>query len=82
MQGIATAAHDTGPAAAYYSRFHAAVARAQLTAWLAELPRGAGAPRAVGSPGGRPSGATLIDISGPGARAAEAALPHLSRRVA
>jgi hypothetical protein len=45
---------DTGPAADY-ARFHAAVARAQLKAWL-------------------PSGqARLVDISGPGATAAEVA---------
>ena len=34
---IATAVQDKGPAAERYSRFHAAVSRAQLLAWLAEL---------------------------------------------
>ncbi len=54
MQASASAVRDTGPAADY-ARFHAAVARAQLKAWL---------------PGGQ---ARIIDISGPGATAAEAA---------
>ncbi|HEX9043359.1 MAG TPA: methyltransferase [Trebonia sp.] len=49
-----TAEQDTGSAEGY-PRFHATVARAQLTRWL---------------PGGR---RFLIDISGPGARAAEVA---------
>ena len=54
MQASASAVRDTGPAADY-ARFRAAVARAQLKAWL-------------------PSGqARIIDISGPGATAAEAA---------
>ena len=58
MQAFASAVQDSGPAADY-SRFHAAVARAQLTAWLAEL---------------APTGQRfLVDISGPGARAAEVA---------
>jgi hypothetical protein len=48
---------DIGPAADY-ARFHDAVARAQLTQWLAEL-----APRPE----------LLIDISGPGAWASEVA---------
>ena len=54
MQATARAEQDTGPATGY-SRFHAAVALAQLTDWL---------------PGGR---RFLIDISGPGAGAAEVA---------
>jgi SAM-dependent methyltransferase len=49
-----TAEQDAGPADGY-PRFHAAVARAQLTSWL---------------PAGR---RFLVDISGPGARAAEVA---------
>jgi hypothetical protein len=53
----ASAVRDIDPASDY-SRFRAAVARAQLSAWLAELPRGQ---------------AQLVDISGPGAGAAEAA---------
>ena len=57
MQAIASGGQDTGPAADY-TRFHDAVAHAQLTRWLAEL-----APRPE----------LLIDISGPGARAAEVA---------
>jgi hypothetical protein len=115
VQAIASAGQDTGPAADY-SRFHAAVAHAQLINWLAELaprrgveggsspPRedegpqgvwgGAQSPHAgVGGspprggmggaqppmPGvrGSPPGPTehrfLVDISGPGARAAEVA---------
>jgi SAM-dependent methyltransferase len=54
VQATARAEQDTGPATGY-SRFHAAVALAQLTSWL---------------PGGR---RFLIDISGPGAGAAEVA---------
>lgn len=65
MQASASAVQDTGPAAERYSRFHAAVSRAQLLAWLAEL-----APP-VNHPG--PTELALIDISGPTARAAEAA---------
>jgi len=57
VQAIASGGQDTGPAADY-TRFHDAVAHAQLTRWLAEL-----APRRE----------LLIDISGPGARAAEVA---------
>jgi Methyltransferase domain len=57
VQAIASAVQDTGPAAERYSRFHAAVSRAQLLAWLAE----------VGS------ALALVDVSGPGARAAEVA---------
>jgi SAM-dependent methyltransferase len=59
VQAIASAGRDTGPAADY-PRFHAAVARAQLTSWLAELAPHQGH-------------AALIDISGPGAQTAEAA---------
>jgi SAM-dependent methyltransferase len=57
VQAPASAMQDIGPAADY-ARFHDAVAHAQLTQWLAEL-----APRPE----------LLIDISGPGAWAAEAA---------
>jgi SAM-dependent methyltransferase len=57
VQAIAGGGQDIGPAADY-ARFHDAVAHAQLTRWLAEL-----APRPE----------LLIDISGPGARAAEVA---------
>jgi hypothetical protein len=56
VQALASAVQDIGPAADY-ARFHDAVARAQLTHWLAEL-----APRPE----------LLIDISG-SARAAEVA---------
>ena len=68
MQAIATAVQDTGPATDY-SRFYAAVAHAQLTNWLAEL---------------APAGHFLLDISGPGARAADvaAAAGHSVLRVA
>jgi SAM-dependent methyltransferase len=59
VQAIASAVRDTGPAADY-SRFHTAVARAQLTNWLAELASLRGQ-------------AVLIDISGPGTRTAEVA---------
>jgi len=53
---IASAEQDTDPAA-IYPRFHAAVALAQLTRWLADLePRSA-----------------ILDISGPRSRAAEVA---------
>ncbi len=38
MQASASAVQDTGPAAERYSRFYAAVARAQLTAWLPGQP--------------------------------------------
>ena len=54
MQASASAAPDTDPAADY-SRFRAAVARAQLSAWLPAQPR------------------LIVDISGPGAGAAEVA---------
>ena len=37
MQASTSAVQDTGPAADSYSRFHAAVSRAQLTAWLVDL---------------------------------------------
>lgn len=57
MQASGSAVRDTGPVADY-SRFRAAVARAQLSQWLGQLPRGP---------------AELIDISGPGAEAAEVA---------
>jgi hypothetical protein len=61
VQAIASAVQDTGPATDY-SRFYAAVAQAQLTQWLAELapPRGLAAP--------------IVDISGPGTRAADVAV--------
>jgi hypothetical protein len=86
VQASASAVRDADPAADY-SRFVAAVARAQLTGWLAELPpRQAvrtGGHRGARGNGGReppmredcPRGQTqlLIDISGPGAGAAEAA---------
>ena len=67
MQAIATAVLDSGPATDY-SRFYAAVADAQLTHFLAELP----------------TARFLIDISGPGARATEAATAagHTVLRVA
>ena len=55
MQVIARVEQDDSPAASY-PRFHAAVARAQLTRWLPDGSR------------------CLLDISGPGARAAEAAV--------
>ena len=56
MRVIASAEQDTDPAA-IYPRFHAAVALAQLTRWLADLePRSA-----------------ILDISGPRSRAAEVA---------
>ncbi|MGD0701765.1 MAG: methyltransferase domain-containing protein [Trebonia sp.] len=55
MQAIASADADTGPAADYYPRFHAAVALAQLNNWLP------------------PASRLLVDISGPGSRAAEMA---------
>ncbi|MFZ2046217.1 MAG: methyltransferase, partial [Trebonia sp.] len=54
MQASASAVRDTGPAADY-ERFRAAVARAQLKAWLPSRQ------------------ARIIDISGPGATAAETA---------
>jgi SAM-dependent methyltransferase len=56
VRGIASAEQDTDPAA-IYPRFHAAVALAQLTRWLADL-----SPRSA-----------VLDISGPRSRAAEAA---------
>ena len=55
MQATASAGADTGPAADYYPRFHAAVALAQLNNWLP------------------PASRLLVDISGPGSRAAEMA---------
>jgi SAM-dependent methyltransferase len=55
VQAIASAYQDTGPAADYYPRFHAAVALAQLNNWLPSASR------------------LLVDISGPGSRAAELA---------
>ena len=55
MQAIASAYQDSGPAADYYPRFHAAVALAQLNTWLPSTSR------------------LLVDISGPGSRAAEMA---------
>ena len=55
MQAIVSAYQDTGPAADYYPRFHAAVALAQLNNWLPSASR------------------LLVDISGPGSRAAELA---------
>jgi hypothetical protein len=57
VQAIASGGQDVGPAADY-ARFHDAVAHAQLTRWLAELV---------------PRSELLIDISGPGAWAAEVA---------
>jgi len=58
VQASGSAVRDTGRAADY-SRFRAAVARAQLSQWLGQLPTGR---------------ADLIDISGPGAEAAEVAV--------
>jgi hypothetical protein len=55
VQAIASADQDTGPAADYYPRFHAAVALAQLNNWLPSASR------------------LLVDMSGPGSRAAELA---------
>jgi SAM-dependent methyltransferase len=55
VQAIASAYQDTGPAADYYPRFHAAVALAQLNNWLP------------------PTSRLLVDISGPGSRAADLA---------
>src|SRR3984957_4224578 len=55
VQAIASAYQDTGPAADYYPRFHAAVALAQLNNWLPSASR------------------LLVDLSGPGSRAAELA---------
>src|ERR1700733_1172060 len=55
VQAIVSAYQDTGPAADYYPRFHAAVALAQLNNWLP------------------PTSELLVDISGPGSRAAEVA---------
>ena len=69
MQASAIAAPDSGSLAAYW-RFHRAVARAQLVSWLAELD---GADRPL----------RLLDISGPGERAAQvaAAAGHTVLRV-
>jgi len=74
VQASASAERDTDPAADY-SRFRAAVARAQLSAWLAELPPPQRqAPQGQAPQGQAPQGqAQLVDISGPGAGAAEVA---------
>jgi hypothetical protein len=61
VQASTGAVQDRGPAADSYSRFYAAVSRAQLTAWLAEL-----------APGGY-AGRVIVDVSGPDASAAEVA---------
>ncbi len=66
----ASAAQDTDPAA-NYPRFQAAVAQAQLTAWLAELTQEGGHRGA-----GRQRQTQLIDISGPAARSTEIAACH------
>jgi SAM-dependent methyltransferase len=68
VQASSSAVRDTGPAADY-SRFRVAVARAQLSQWLGQLPR---------------ERADLIDISGPGAGVAEIAVRagHTVLRVA
>ena len=63
MQAIANAVQDKGPAAERYSRFHAAVSRAQLLQWLAEQ-------TGLAELG---TDLDLVDVSGPGARAAEVA---------
>ena len=78
MHGIATAVQDKGPAAERYSRFHAAVSRAQLLQWLAELaPRrgvgGGSSPRKQAWLAELGTDLQLIDVSGPGARAPEVA---------
>lgn len=69
MQASATAEQDASSVTAY-SRFRAAVARAQFELWLAELAQLRGAEGGSSSPRGR-----VIDISGPnaGTRAAEMA---------
>jgi hypothetical protein len=84
VQASTSAVQDTGPAAERYSRFHAAVSRAQLLSWLAELaplvPAGNGE-RAALKPGRSRRQAELapqalgllVDISGPTARSAEVA---------
>jgi hypothetical protein len=68
VQASASAVQDTGPAAERYSRFYAAVSRAQLASWLSEL----GGDR------------ILVDISGPAAHAADVAVcaGHTVLRVA
>jgi hypothetical protein len=66
VQAFASVAQDTDPAADY-PRFHAAVAQAQLIAWLAELKPGPQRPT------------QLVDISGPGGRTAEIAACQGSR---
>jgi hypothetical protein len=78
VHGIATAVQDKGPAAERYSRFHAAVSRAQLLSWLAELAprrgvRGGSSPLKQAGLAELGTGLHLIDVSGPGARAAEVA---------
>jgi hypothetical protein len=78
VHGIATAVQDKGPAAERYSRFHAAVSRAQLLAWLAELAlrrgvRGGSSPLNHAGLENLGTGLQLIDVSGPGACAAEVA---------
>jgi hypothetical protein len=49
VQASASTVQDTGPAGKRYSRFHAAVSRAQLVSWLAEL-----APPSGGAGGSSP----------------------------
>jgi hypothetical protein len=81
VQASSSAVQDTGPAAKRYSRFHAAVSRAQLLRWLAELDPLAQLASNLGRNGqrapvraSRPPGlALLVDISGPTARSAEVA---------
>jgi hypothetical protein len=78
VQASASAVQDTGPAAERYSRFYTAVSRAQLTSWLAELapPGGVeGGSSPLGNAGPEESGGhrLVVDISGPGAHAAEVA---------
>ncbi len=72
MQASASAVQDTGPAADRYSRFHAAVARAQLTAWL---PRGHRLVIDISGPAARAAevavcaGHSVLRVVGPGERA-------------
>ncbi len=70
MQASASAARDAGPAAERYSRFYAAVARAQLTAWLPGTPGflvDISGPAAQAAEVARCAGHTVLRVTDPGA---------------
>jgi hypothetical protein len=75
VQESASALRDTGPAAERYTRFYAAVARAQLTSWLPDRPGfvvDISGPAALADEVARCAGHTVLRVMAPGTRATDA----------